>query len=286
MRTLRQGDRGEDVRELQHLLAAAGFVTACDGIFGKNTAEMVRQYQAEHGLLVDAIAGPKTLASLRGEMLDDTDPAIVLEIWGVDVSEFQPVVPWAALKAAGCSFAIPRGMTGADKHGEMREDRYARHHAAGARAAGIEVPGFYGWMSEMRSGASQADLFLALGLPGFLALDYEPGPGRQTFRDPPRARAEGTSFIEAVERAGKRCPIYTAPYAAPFPPAWGLRPLWLAHPPDPHAPKTWRPPPAPWGTVAVWQPGLVDKAAAKITLDVDLNIFRGTLADLRALGGS
>lgn len=36
--------------------------------------------------------------------------------------------------------------------------------------------------------------------------------------------------------------------------------------------------------IALWQPGLVDKAAAKITLD--LNIFRGSLADLRALGGS
>ena len=272
MPLLRLGSRGPDVAELQRLLTSAGFAVKVDSQFGPMTEAGVRSYQGEYGLRQDGIAGPRTMASLRGVALDDTDPAIVVPIWGVDVSEYNPVVPWAALKAAGCSFAIPRGMTGADKKGEMREDRYARQHAAQARAAGIEVPGFYGWMSEMRSGVMQGTFFASLGLPGFLALDYEPGPGKQRFNDPAKMRAEGTAFIQAIESAGRKCPVYTAPYAGPFPPSWASRPLWLARPG--HA--GWPDAPLPWGEAVAWHSGLV--------MGVDRNEVRGGLPALKALG--
>ena len=270
MPLLRLGSRGPDVAELQRLLTAAGFATKDDGVFGILTEAAVRSYQGEFGLIQDGIAGPKTLAMLRAEM-PDTDPAIVLPIWGVDVSEYNPVVPWAALKAAGCSFAIPRGMTGADKKGIMREDRYARQHMAQARAAGILCPGFYGWMSEMRSGVMQGAFFASLGLPGFLSLDYEPGPGKQRFNDPARMRAEGTAFIQAIESAGRKCPVYTAPYAGPFPPSWATRPLWLARPG--HA--GWPDAPLPWGEAVAWQSGLV--------MGLDRNEIRGGLPALKAM---
>lgn len=66
-KSLRQGDRGPAVVELQRLLARAGWKLDDDGIFGPDTARCVYEYQAEHGLDHDGVAGPKTLAALRGE---------------------------------------------------------------------------------------------------------------------------------------------------------------------------------------------------------------------------
>lgn len=64
-RTLRRGDRGHDVRVLQQRLAAFGhYHGAIDGIFGPQTEQAVREFQASSGLQPDGIAGPRTLARL------------------------------------------------------------------------------------------------------------------------------------------------------------------------------------------------------------------------------
>lgn len=65
--TLRSGSRGEDVKKLQQQLINAGYnvgSTGADGIYGKNTAAAVTQYQKDKGLSVDGIAGNQTLTSL------------------------------------------------------------------------------------------------------------------------------------------------------------------------------------------------------------------------------
>ena len=54
--TLRQGDKGEAVREAQRLLGGL----ALDGDFGPLTAARTRQFQSANGLLADAIIGPTT----------------------------------------------------------------------------------------------------------------------------------------------------------------------------------------------------------------------------------
>ncbi len=56
---LKRGDRGTDVKVLQTALCLIP-----DGIFGSITEEAVKTFQADHGLTVDGIAGPKTLAAL------------------------------------------------------------------------------------------------------------------------------------------------------------------------------------------------------------------------------
>lgn len=66
--TLRRGDRGETVLDLQTMLVAAGHGVARDGVFGPDTEAAVRRFQAEHGLAADGIAGPKTLAALSGQL--------------------------------------------------------------------------------------------------------------------------------------------------------------------------------------------------------------------------
>lgn len=56
---LKRGDRGVDVQILQNALCLIP-----DGIFGPLTQEAVETFQREHGLSVDGIAGPKTIAAL------------------------------------------------------------------------------------------------------------------------------------------------------------------------------------------------------------------------------
>ena len=63
----RVGSTGREVAKLQEALAAAGYdvgSAGADGVYGKDTAAAVKQYQKDHGLAVDGIAGKNTLGSL------------------------------------------------------------------------------------------------------------------------------------------------------------------------------------------------------------------------------
>lgn len=57
------------VQELLHKWGFGAMVGEVDGKNGPKTKEAVRQYQAAMGLTVDGIAGPKTLAALKGEVI-------------------------------------------------------------------------------------------------------------------------------------------------------------------------------------------------------------------------
>ena len=53
------------IEQIQHQLARKGFDPGVvDGIWGRRTERAVRAFQAEHGLLIDGIVGPKTWARL------------------------------------------------------------------------------------------------------------------------------------------------------------------------------------------------------------------------------
>ena len=67
--TFRQGSTGDGVKQLQQRLIEEGYgkylgSSQADGIYGKNTAAAVKQYQKDNGLAVDGIAGKNTLTSL------------------------------------------------------------------------------------------------------------------------------------------------------------------------------------------------------------------------------
>ena len=65
-RTLKQGDTGSDVRELQTKLNSLGFSCGTvDGIFGVNTVTGVKQFQQKHNLAVDGIVGNLTYKKLE-----------------------------------------------------------------------------------------------------------------------------------------------------------------------------------------------------------------------------
>lgn len=59
------GSTGEEVRNIQSRLSAWGYYDgSVDGMYGYLTYNAVRKFQAKHGLTVDGIAGPQTLAAL------------------------------------------------------------------------------------------------------------------------------------------------------------------------------------------------------------------------------
>lgn len=63
--TLRRGSSGTDVTYLQERLTAQGYnVGEIDGDFGRKTEKAVMEYQADYGLMVDGIVGPRTWASV------------------------------------------------------------------------------------------------------------------------------------------------------------------------------------------------------------------------------
>ena len=71
---LRRGDKGNAVKKLQEDLMKAGEELphfGADGDFGIETEAAVKSFQEKHGLTVDGIAGPKTLAKLEEVLNQD-----------------------------------------------------------------------------------------------------------------------------------------------------------------------------------------------------------------------
>ena len=65
--TLRRGDRGDYVVELQKDLMTLGYsvgASGADGIFGRNTETAVKDFQSNSGLVADGIVGKRTWAAL------------------------------------------------------------------------------------------------------------------------------------------------------------------------------------------------------------------------------
>lgn len=60
-------DLQDEVRELQTQLKQHGYAMDVDGLFGRGTEAAVMQFQSEHGLVDDGIAGPQTWAKLLGQ---------------------------------------------------------------------------------------------------------------------------------------------------------------------------------------------------------------------------
>lgn len=73
--TLRRGDEGAAVKELQTILNATGKYGGLevDGIYGRATMAAVRAFQGDNGLTPDGICGPLTWAALQQREDDEPD---------------------------------------------------------------------------------------------------------------------------------------------------------------------------------------------------------------------
>lgn len=68
VRTLRQKDRGEDVKHMQEMLITCGYScgpAGADGIFGTETFVALCAFQKASGIAVDGIYGPKSAKALE-----------------------------------------------------------------------------------------------------------------------------------------------------------------------------------------------------------------------------
>lgn len=85
-RTLRKGDIGTDVEEVQRILNQDSRYDGLkvDGIFGRDTEASVRAFQSDNGLTPDGIVGPLTWGKLREAVLPDEDD---------ETAEDKPTVP-------------------------------------------------------------------------------------------------------------------------------------------------------------------------------------------------
>jgi len=59
-----RGESGDLVRKLQEKLISKGYALSGDGVFGKQTHEAVKAFQASRNLVIDGLVGPKTWTEL------------------------------------------------------------------------------------------------------------------------------------------------------------------------------------------------------------------------------
>src|ERR1700730_15623706 len=80
--SLKQGEKGAAVAIVQQALVDLGFAmprttnngrNLTDGIFGEETARVVKKFQGNFGLVVDGIAGRQTLAKLDDLILAQSE---------------------------------------------------------------------------------------------------------------------------------------------------------------------------------------------------------------------
>lgn len=72
-KTLRKGDEGEEVRELQRTLISLGYSvgdSGADGDFGANTEKAVKSFQGDRGLGKDGVVGAQTYAALEKAVVE------------------------------------------------------------------------------------------------------------------------------------------------------------------------------------------------------------------------
>ena len=100
---LRKGDRGDDVKLLQHRLNLLGWQLTEDGIWGVQTDSAVRGYQYRAGLTVDGIVGAKTRAALIRDAIlaraAEIGAYMVKHTWHYQDGTYKAKDTWAATKA-------------------------------------------------------------------------------------------------------------------------------------------------------------------------------------------
>lgn len=108
MTVLRLGDKGHAVRDLQAALNRAGAALYIDGDFGTETEAALMAYQQRTGLVVDGIAGPKTLQALAGadcsSLLKESDLVGAADRLGVELAAIKAV---NEVESRGSGFFAP-----------------------------------------------------------------------------------------------------------------------------------------------------------------------------------
>jgi GH25 family lysozyme M1 (1,4-beta-N-acetylmuramidase) len=227
---------------------------------GSEFYEWVRGFQADHGLTVDGIMGPRSFRRWK-EVYCTLDT----EVRGVDVSGWQEEIDWEKVAEAGYTFAIVKGATGTGPGLARR----AKLHAEGVLGAGMDL-GYYFWTTPLRNGKRRVDLDqdageeveawldmmddlpLATLVPSIDVEENETPDGKDI---PPAelGRFLGLLVKGVSERIGRPCILYS--YSSFLrhdisdhdlgSKAW----LWIAHYTNGYAPRM----PREWSRYEIWQ---------------------------------
>ncbi|MGL4448699.1 MAG: N-acetylmuramidase domain-containing protein [Shewanella sp.] len=137
--SLKQGDVGAPVAELQHLLTKAGYQVAADGWFGAATEQAVIAFQRDHLIVAIGQAGPRTLAALRGAAIGNqltiTDLQQAADRLGVELAK---LAAFAQVEAAGEGFdTAQRPRLLFERHVFFKQAAKHQGDAAANRLAGL-----------------------------------------------------------------------------------------------------------------------------------------------------
>ena len=97
-RTIRKGDKGDSVRELQQALNELGYdCGTADGVYGTRTVAAVKAFQQDNGLTPDGVCGPLTWAAL-----ESTEPEQLYRVTidGVTWSQYRRILEICPLAEA------------------------------------------------------------------------------------------------------------------------------------------------------------------------------------------
>ena len=161
--------------------------------------------------------------------------------WGVDVSNHQGTIDWAALKRQGIDFAYLRlGLRGYGEKGSLYPDRSFDSYYSGARAAGIDVGVYFFSQAATVQEAAQEALQLLdgrdLDLPVY--YDWEPvqqEDSRTLHNNEFLLTSQARTFCALIEQGGYEAGVYMnrqqGYYRYDLPSMRNIA-LWIADPGD------------------------------------------------------
>lgn len=277
-RSLKMGDNGPDVADLQTMLNKLGFpVNAVDGVFGPSTKAAVKLFQLSKGFISDGIVGPITQAALGivpspvPVPVPVPHPVPSTQLHGIDVSGYDPHTDWGLVAKADISFAFIKAT-----EGYSYVNPYFATDWRASKAAGI-LRGAYHFFRPADDGVKQAKHMLDVMGAGAgdldmlrPVLDWEVSDGVSAARQ----KSEAKAFCDYVKSIiGVDCALY---YSASWPDGLGNmsefahNPKWIAQ----YGPRCRIP-------FDIWQ--YTDKAHVNgVKTPVDGSVFNGTLEEFKA----
>ncbi len=109
-RTLKQGDKGKDVKSLQKYLSRAGVETGVDGVFGPGTMRAVRGFEESQRRTVDGVVSKSDIAVLKDVARNGGAVASVVTTGGALPKNRKIVAPAAPPAPAPPPTALGPGM--------------------------------------------------------------------------------------------------------------------------------------------------------------------------------
>jgi hypothetical protein len=89
MKTIKKGDKGDEVKLLQEYLQKLGNSLKIDGDFGATTDKFVREFQTKLKLTIDGVVGDKTWAAIENEIAKQNPQKIAQVSFESDIPEYK-----------------------------------------------------------------------------------------------------------------------------------------------------------------------------------------------------